>query len=148
MKLTEKAKELAKSMFKEDEDALLFYANKVEGGVTLGIGVLKALEEDRVVMVDGMKVVMTQQIEELLAEVEFDAENDQFVINDVECEDEDCDCGCGGHHHEDGDCGCGGHHHHEDGDCGCGGHHHHEDGCGCGCGEHEEKSDCDCGCKN
>ncbi|MFI3163689.1 MAG: hypothetical protein R3Y65_04505 [Bacillota bacterium] len=141
MKLTEKAKELAKSMFKEDEDSLLFYAKKVEGGVTLGIGVLKALEEDRVVMVDGMKVVMTEQIEELLADVEFDAENDQFVINDVECDDEDCDCGCGGHHH----------HHHdsdEDCECGCGGHHHGDGECGCGCGEHEEKGDCDCGCNN
>ncbi len=121
MKLTEKAKELARSMFKEDDDALLFYANKVEGGVTLGIGVLKALEEDRTVMVDGMKVVMTEQIEELLADVEFDAENDQFVIN-AECDDEDCDCGCGGHHHHD-----------------------HDGECGCGCGGHEE-SDCGCGC--
>ncbi|MFI3168022.1 MAG: hypothetical protein R3Y32_07920 [Bacillota bacterium] len=121
MKLTKNAIELAKEMFKaDDSDALLFYPNKVEGGITLGIGVLKATDEDRVVVIDGLKVVMTEQIEELLAEVEFDAEDGNFVICDVECDDEDCDCGCGGHHHGDEECGCG-HHHGED--CGCGHHH-------------------------
>ncbi len=120
MKLTQNAINLAKEMFKaDDSDALLFYANKVEGGVTLGIGVLKATEEDRVVIVDGMKVVMSEQIEELLAEVEFDTEGDNFVINGVECDDEDCDCGCGGHHHDDCGCGCEDHHHHDDCGCGC-----------------------------
>ncbi len=130
MKFTEKGRELVASMIAEHEgaEALLLAAEEMDGGLSLSMHIVDLQEGDRVLDFDGLKVIITEDLETMLGDVVFDDIDGELYVGDA-----NGGCGCGGH--EDGEC-CGGH---GDGECGCGGHDGEEsDGC---CGG-------DCGCKN
>lgn len=127
MKFTEKGRELVANMIAEHDgaEALLLDAEEMDGGLALSMHIVDLQEGDRVLDFDGLKVVITQDLENLLGDVVFDDIDGELYVGE---ENGGCGGGCGG---------CGG---------GCGDHeheHHHEHGEGCGCGGHDDE---DCGC--
>lgn len=130
MKFTNRGIEFIKSMvaMHEGAEALLLDTEEVEGGLSLSMHITDLKEGDRVLDFDGLKVIVSEELEMMLGPVIFDEVNGELAISE---EPSSCGGGCGS-------CGggCGGH---DDGeDCGCDHDHEHGD---CGCGN-------DCGCKN
>lgn len=115
MKFTQKGHALVCGMIAEHEgaEALLLDTEEIDGGLSLSMHIVDIQEGDRVLDFDGMKVVISEEVENLLGEVIFDEIDGELYVG----EENGCGGGCGG------GCGCGGHE--EEHECDCGGD------CGC-----------------
>ncbi len=110
MTFTENGRKLVLEMIAENEgaQAVLFDTEEIDGGLSLGMHIVDLQDGDRVLEFGDLKVVISEELEDMLGDVIFDEQDGELVVADE-------GCGCGS------DCGCGSG---EEGGCGS--------GCGCG----------------
>jgi len=97
----------------QSKDSISLFLEEIDGETHLRLNVVNKTAEDRVVDVNGLSVILEEEVEAQLTDIIFDVQGENLVMK------MNSSCGCG-----DSGCGC-----HEDGEeegCGCG-----DSGCGC-----------------
>lgn len=112
MTFTENGRKLVLEMISASEgaEAVLFATDEIDGGLSLGMHIVDLQEGDRVIEFGDLKVVISEELEEMLGDVIFDEQDGELVVAEEGC---GGDCDCGGSCGDGEESGCGG-------SCGCG----------------------------